>query len=87
MKQTERIDAFKAMLPEGELENVYLHPEKPKYLYAGADNILSVFSTSQHVNESVAFLKLAEKQPRELRSLHVWDQGCELQAEGRGYRL
>ncbi|CAN7755466.1 ABC transporter substrate-binding protein [Paenibacillus sp. LjRoot56] len=56
MKQTERIDAFKAMLPEGELENVYLHPEKPKYLYTGADNILSVFSTSQHVNESVAFL-------------------------------
>ncbi|OCT16824.1 ABC transporter substrate-binding protein [Paenibacillus pectinilyticus] len=56
MKQTERIDAFKAMYPDGELENVYLHPEKPKYLFTGADNILSVFSTSQHVNESVAFL-------------------------------
>lgn len=56
LKQTERIDAFKAMNPEGELENVYLHPEKPKYLFTGADNILSVFSTSQHVNESVAFI-------------------------------
>ncbi|GGI46519.1 ABC transporter substrate-binding protein [Paenibacillus marchantiophytorum] len=56
LKQTERIDAFKAMNPDGELENVYLHPEKPKYLFTGADNILSVFSTSQHVNESVAFL-------------------------------
>ncbi|RTE11361.1 ABC transporter substrate-binding protein [Paenibacillus whitsoniae] len=56
LKQTERIDAFKAMNPEGELENVYLHPEKPKYLFTGADNILSVLSTSQHVNESVAFL-------------------------------
>ncbi|WP_276356351.1 ABC transporter substrate-binding protein [Cohnella caldifontis] len=56
MKQTERIDAFKAASPEGELENVYLHPEKPKYLFTGADNILSVFSTSRHVNEAVAFL-------------------------------
>lgn len=56
LKQTERIDAFKAMNPDGELENVYLHPEKPKYLFTGADNILSVFSTSQHVNESVAFI-------------------------------
>ncbi|UJF35694.1 ABC transporter substrate-binding protein [Paenibacillus hexagrammi] len=56
LKQTERIDAFKAMNPDGELENVYLHPEKPKYLFTGADNILSVLSTSQHVNESIAFL-------------------------------
>lgn len=56
MKQTERIDAFKAMQPQGELENVYLHPEKPKYLFTGSDNILSVFSTSRHVNEAVAFI-------------------------------
>ncbi|AFH60270.2 ABC transporter substrate-binding protein [Paenibacillus caseinilyticus] len=56
MKQTERVDAFKAAHPEGELENVYLHPEKPKYLFTAADNILSVLSTSAHVKESVAFV-------------------------------
>ncbi|MCZ8522423.1 MULTISPECIES: ABC transporter substrate-binding protein [Paenibacillus] len=56
MKQTERIDAFKAAHPEGELENVYLHPEKPRYLFTAADNILSVLSTSAHVKESVAFV-------------------------------
>lgn len=56
LKQTERIDGFKDKLPEGELENVYLHPEKPKYMFIGADNILSVFSTSRHVNEAVALV-------------------------------
>ncbi|WP_426451774.1 ABC transporter substrate-binding protein [Paenibacillus sp. S-38] len=56
MKQTERIDDFKEAHPEGELENVYLHPEKPKYLFTAADNILSVLSTSAHVKESVAFV-------------------------------
>jgi putative aldouronate transport system substrate-binding protein len=61
LKQTERIDDFKEKLPEGELENVYLHPEKPKYLFTGADNILSVFSTSQHVNEAVAFINWIRK--------------------------
>lgn len=56
LKQAERIDPFKEKLPWGELENVYLHPEKPKYMFVAADNILSVLSTSRHVNESVAFL-------------------------------
>lgn len=56
LKQTERIDAFKAANPQGELENVFLHPEKPKYLFTAADNMLSVLSTSAHVNEAVAFV-------------------------------
>jgi putative aldouronate transport system substrate-binding protein len=56
LKQTERIDLFKASTPEGELENVYLHPEKPKYMFSAADNILSVLSNSSHVNESIAFI-------------------------------
>ncbi|MFC0212658.1 ABC transporter substrate-binding protein [Paenibacillus chartarius] len=56
LKQTERIDAFKAVTPNGELENVYLRPDKPKYLFTGSDNMLSVFSTSRHVNEAVALI-------------------------------
>lgn len=56
LKQSERIVSFKEKLPSGELENVYLHPEKPKYRFVAADNILSVLSTSKHINESVAFL-------------------------------
>jgi putative aldouronate transport system substrate-binding protein len=56
LKQTERIDSFKEKLPLAELENVFLHPEKPKYMFTAADNILSVFSTSKHVNETVAFM-------------------------------
>lgn len=56
LKQAERIDSFKEKMPLAELENVYLHPEKPKYMFTAADNILSVFSTSKHVNETVAFM-------------------------------
>lgn len=56
LKQAERIDSFKERTPSGELENVYLHPEKPKYMFVAADNIMSVFSTSKHIKESVAFL-------------------------------
>lgn len=56
LKTTERIDSFKAANPKADLENVYLHPEKPKYAFSTVDNMLSVFSTSKHVNESVAFV-------------------------------
>jgi len=56
LKQTERIDAFKAANPQGELENVFLHPDKPKYLFTAADNLLSVLSTSDRVDEAVAFV-------------------------------
>lgn len=56
LKTTERIDSFKASIPQGELENVFLNPEKPKYVFNTVDNMLSVFSTSKHVNESVAFV-------------------------------
>lgn len=56
LKQTERIDSFKEKLPLAELENVYLHPERPKYMFTAADNMLSVFSTSNHVNEAVALI-------------------------------
>lgn len=61
LKQTERIDNFKAAMPSGELENVYLNPEKPKYVFSSVDNLMSVLSTSKHVNEAVAFLNWTRK--------------------------
>lgn len=56
LKQTERIDTFKASMPNAELENVYLHPEKPKYKLSSDDNVLAVFSSSKHVNEAIKFI-------------------------------
>lgn len=61
LKQAERIDSFKEKLPLAELENVYLHPERPKYMFTAADNMLSVFSTSRHVNEAVALINWVRK--------------------------
>ncbi|MEI0737172.1 hypothetical protein VQ056_11725 [Paenibacillus sp. JTLBN-2024] len=48
LKTTERIDAFKKTLPQGGLEDVFLHPDKPKYIFDAASNLLSVFSTSEN---------------------------------------
>ncbi|GGD84943.1 extracellular solute-binding protein [Paenibacillus nasutitermitis] len=56
LKTTERIDAFKKTLPDGELEDVFLNPEKPKYVFDAASNLLSVFATSKNPEGAVAFV-------------------------------
>lgn len=56
LKTTERIDAFKKTLPEGTLEDVFLYPDKPKYVFDAASNLLSVFSTSKNPEGAVAFV-------------------------------
>ncbi len=56
LKTTERIDAFKKTLPQGELEDVFLHPDKPKYIFDAASNLLSVFSTSENPEGAIAFV-------------------------------
>ena len=56
LKTTERIDAFKKTLPQGELEDVFLNPDKPKYVFDAASNLLSVFSTSENPEGAIAFV-------------------------------
>jgi putative aldouronate transport system substrate-binding protein len=56
LKTSERIDAFKATLPNGTLEDVFLNPEKPKYIFDAASNLLSVFSTSKSSKAAMAFV-------------------------------
>jgi putative aldouronate transport system substrate-binding protein len=87
MKQSERIDAFKSRLPEGELENVFLHPQRSKYLFTAADNILSVFSTSQHVNEAVAFVNWlrSSQENYDLFTYGIKDVHYKLEGEALSY--
>ncbi|GFZ83360.1 ABC transporter substrate-binding protein [Paenibacillus marchantiophytorum] len=56
LKTSERIDAFKAGVPTGTLEDVFLNPEKPKYVFDAASNLLSVFSTSKNSKAAIAFV-------------------------------
>ena len=53
---TEKIDALKAVSPDGEIESVSFNPDQPKYIELATDNLLSVFAQSKKVNESVAFI-------------------------------
>lgn len=63
LKTTERIDAFKKTLPAGKLEDVFLNPDKPKYVFDAASNLLSVFSTSKNPEGAIAFVNWSrEKQ-------------------------
>ncbi|KRF09827.1 extracellular solute-binding protein [Paenibacillus sp. Soil787] len=56
LKTSERIDAFKTTLPNGTLEDVFLNPEKPKYVFDAASNLLSIFSTSKNSQAAMAFV-------------------------------
>jgi len=56
LKTTERIDAFKKTMPNGKLEEVFLNPGNPKYVFEAASNLLSVFSTSKNPAAAVAFV-------------------------------
>ncbi|WP_136605141.1 ABC transporter substrate-binding protein [Paenibacillus dokdonensis] len=56
LKTTERIDAFKKTLPQSELEDVFLNPDKPKYVFDAASNLLSIFSTSKNPEGAIAFV-------------------------------
>jgi putative aldouronate transport system substrate-binding protein len=53
---TETIDRLTANVPGAEIEVVFLNPEKPRYIMASADNILSALSSSKSVNQAVALL-------------------------------
>jgi putative aldouronate transport system substrate-binding protein len=56
LKTSERIDTFKKTLPNGKLEDVFLNPEKPKYVFDAAANLLSIFSTSKNSQGAMAFI-------------------------------
>jgi putative aldouronate transport system substrate-binding protein len=56
LKTTERIDAFKKASPDARIEDVFLNPDKPKYIYEAASNLLSLFSTSQSPKQAIAFV-------------------------------
>ena len=56
LKQSERIDTFKAALPEAELYDVYLNSDAPKYIFDGIDNTMALLSSCKNPNEAVDFL-------------------------------
>ena len=56
LKTTERIDAFNKACPEGKIEDVFLNPDKPKYIFEAASNLLSLFSTSESPKQAIAFV-------------------------------
>jgi len=56
LKISERIDAFKQTLPNGTLEDVFLNPDKPKFVFDAASNLLSIFSTSKNSKGAMAFI-------------------------------
>ncbi|WP_438349468.1 ABC transporter substrate-binding protein [Paenibacillus sp. FA6] len=56
LKISERIDAFKQTMPNGKLEDVFLNPERPKYVFDAASNLLSIFSTSKNSEGAMAFI-------------------------------
>lgn len=56
LKISERIDAFKQTLPSGKLEDVFLNPDQPKYVFDAASNLISIFSTSKNSEGAMAFV-------------------------------
>ena len=56
LKTTERIDAFKTACPDGEIEDVFLYRDKPRYKYETTSSMLSLFSTSESPKQSIAFV-------------------------------
>ncbi|MCL2572112.1 MAG: ABC transporter substrate-binding protein [Defluviitaleaceae bacterium] len=55
MRAAERIDIFTNNVPDGRIESVVLQPARPMNFFSG-DNMLAVPSTSNNVNEAVAFV-------------------------------
>ena len=54
----ERIGSFlqTRVNPDAMIENMILHPENPKHLFAFGQDNLSIFAVSKKINESVAFI-------------------------------
>jgi len=82
LRSTEVIDALKTNIPDAKLEFVQFEPEKPKYIFTSADNLLAVFSSSTHAKEAVAFLNWihASQENYDLFSLGV--EGVNYKADG-----
>lgn len=55
LKTSERIDEFKAYQPNGDIYDVYLNKEAPRYITVGTDNMIGLLSKGENPNETVDF--------------------------------